>query len=144
MSGCMATGGLHLQSAQTKQDWAECELVAIVRLSEGRILGNFPMRDNGIDVKEWACLPARTLSRAELGLSGVIVRCLKGHAEGEVTFNIQMSNLTADRDGNVFDKPGENIPPLIIGKEYLIMKRRVDMDGLHFACIWPANSYDPK
>ena len=108
-------------SHQITDDIKTVGLIAIVRLSEAEIDGNFPITAEGARVKEEVDIKKKVYTRYDLKLRGEIIRILKGvTSKNELEFNILMENLIADRNHFALDDPASNIPELIIGKKYVV------------------------
>ena len=117
--------------------------VLLVQLTEAQVIGNGLITEEGIHVKEATDIKIRVLTRAYLELRGHSAGIIKGSgAKALVTFDIEMAYLIATPGPvrRVIEPPASNIPDLVIGNTYLIMKPDEDSSILLFDCIFDIGS----
>jgi len=153
LAGCTMPGRNRSFDAPSRvqivQDLNAVDVVAIAELMEAQVAGNFPIAENGADVKAEVAIEKRVYTRGEIELRGVVRKFLKGRClsnliDGStshiISFNIPTSHLVSGRDDTVLKVPASNIPDLKIGEKYVIMLDPVNSSNLYFTSIWPVGS----
>lgn len=153
--------------SQIAQDMDAVNSIAIVRLDEAQVTGNWPIIAKGAKIKIEVALDKRVYTRGELWLRGNVVRFLKGHLDADrinmdsesvhmekgsylqssanhVSFDIATTDLVADRHDEVLEIPASNIPDLTIGETYVVMFNPRNSAKLYYTCIWPVNSLEAR
>jgi hypothetical protein len=149
---CAIYGGHRLpdirDQAQLLQDLDAVDVVVVAELLEAQVAGNFPIAEEGADVKKEVAIEKRVYTRGEIELRGIVRRFLKGRCLSNllystsnlISFNIPTSHLVSDRDDTVLEVPASNIPNLKIGGKYVIMIDPINASDLYFTAIWPVGS----
>lgn len=117
--------------------------ILFVQLTAAQVVGNPPIDRLGLHVKEAVAIKKRVYTRAYLELRGHSDRIIRGSgAKALITFDIDMGYLLAfpGPTGVAIEPPASNIPDLVIGDQYLIMKSEESSGNLLFDCIFAADS----
>lgn len=121
--------------------------ILVVQLTAAQVAGNFPIDKQGVHVKHAVAIEKRVYTRADLELRGHNEHIIRGSgAKTLITFNIGMGYLLAfpGPTGMAIEPPASNIPDLVIGNKYLIMKSKKSSGNLLFDCIFAADSVEAR
>jgi len=112
-----------------------------VKLTQAQIVGNPPVLKEGAIVNKAVNLEKRFFTRLYLELRGTNAGVLVGEgAKSLITFDLKMNDLKPKRDRNNKVISFSNIPNLIIGNQYLIIKSSESSANLLNDCIFEKDS----
>ncbi len=115
----------------------------IVELTHAQVVGNPPIVKEGVDVKKAVNLEKRLFTRTYLELHGKNRGILKSKgAKALITFDLRLDKVVIQENERNSKNMSSNIPELIIGNSYVIIKSSDASADLFNDCIFALDSLD--